>query len=788
MKAGLVFLCMSSAALAQQPTAAREHSAAQEDVELVRDRWGIPHVFAATDEGAMYGLGHACAEDRAFQMYFALRIMQGRLAELLGDRKSRDGRRTAVHNDRKMRTFGWWRHARVVARNLPPETRRLLHAFSAGVNDWLTEHRGDLPQPFGSLGVEPERWTPAACLVSWWHLAQFFAADGTRDLIAWRNELRPPPGERPPRVAPDDEAAIIQRSDVTEEWVARVEAFVATNGLRRAREAGQAGRKFSHAWVVGGGKTTSGSAVLVSDPQTPVTNPSLFYEFHVHGETFDARGIGVAGSPIILIGFNRDVAWGMTARGADQADLFRLRTDRRRPGQYELDGEWLEMQRRRETIRVRGGPGRGLEIRETVFGPVVSEFAFRRASEPEVALRRVPLADTRVETVQAAFAMMRADNVRAFAAALRGWRFPTANCLYGDRHGDIGYATIGAIPVRSPKSTSLGRAAHDGHGRRFDWRGYVPGELMPQVVNPARGFILSGNHRPIASFYAIPFGGATGVAGDTLRSWRLRELLQAKAMFTPEDVLKIHYDTTNAAKREIVRIGLHLRDTLGIRLEPDANRALGHLEPWFRLGAPSDLRQKGAALASQIQTGFRRNATRLTLTYGGGQSGLARFLKATQRRFARTPEALVDAYEWEYAERLLQNAWRAAQRRWGDEPDRWCGRARDEISTTRLGWFAGLDGFPSLDESGDMPMPDLYCVDGNTIHSQRAQSYTQWVPLHDVDQAKSICPIGQAERPGQRSRSSTYELWRRGELHPAPLSRSAVAKVRASSTLLRFGR
>ena len=114
--------------------------------------------------------------------------------------------------------------------------------------------------------------------------------------------------------------------------------------------------KFSHAWVIGGKKTTTGSSVLVSDPQTPVWNPSMLYEFHVKGATFNTRGAGVAGSPVILIGFNQRVAWGMTALGADQADIFILKTDPNRPDQYQVDGKWVGYDGSE-----RGHPGEGVQ-------------------------------------------------------------------------------------------------------------------------------------------------------------------------------------------------------------------------------------------------------------------------------------------------------------------------------------------------------------------------------------------------------------------------------------------
>jgi len=122
-------------------------------VELVRDRWGTPHVFARTDAGAMYGLGYATAEDRGFQMHYALRIIQGRLAEVVGDVKKTRRDETAVQSDRKMRTFGFYRAAREVVQNLDEETLGLLQAYCDGVNRRFEEAPGDRHPLAGRRGL-----------------------------------------------------------------------------------------------------------------------------------------------------------------------------------------------------------------------------------------------------------------------------------------------------------------------------------------------------------------------------------------------------------------------------------------------------------------------------------------------------------------------------------------------------------------------------------------------------------------------------------------------------------
>ncbi len=775
--AGGVAEVESEAAAVRRERAVPAVPSAYGKIEILRDEWGIPHVFSDTDEGAIFGLGYATAEERGFQMTYARRIMQGRLAETIGARPHGSRRETALDLDRKMRTFGWRNAAARVTAQLDRGTLALLQAYAEGVNASFTRQRAEdrLHSLFAELEMEVEPWEPADCLLSWWHVAQFFATDGTRDLIAWRNETRAVEGRRPPQPGAgwvDDATAVVQRGDVTDAWAEAVERFAASLGVAQEGEAtGVEGPKFSNAWVVGGAKAGTGAAVLVSDPQTPVRNPPLWMEFHVSGRTFNARGVGVPGNPGLMIGFNRRVAWGLTALGADQADLFRLETNPAEPNRYRWNGEWRPMALRTETIAVRGGRSETIAIRETHLGPVVSEFAFRVNGDPEVALKRVPLCETDRDTLQAAFAMMRAAGADEFMRALGGWRFPTANCVFGDAAGRIGFSVIGALPVRPATARGQGggaalRGLEDGD----DWRGYIPAELLPRVIDPGDGYLLSANHRPVGTFYPLGLGLSTGSMGDTIRSWRLRERLSAVERFTPETVLAVHFDTVNPARREIVRLGRHLRKHGG--LSEDAERALEVLGPWLDAGASSDLREAGAALATRISTFFRFANTPLATLYGGGESGLARFLKAARQRLEASPTAEFVEDERRFVDDALSAAWRV-------EPAR-DGRGRAAAGGGRrqpLMWFDSLDGYGSLGREGDLVTPVLDCVDGQTIHSQAAQSYTQWVPLHDPDAAQSICPIGHSDRPDSPYRTSTMELWGAARLHPAPLNRAAVERI-----------
>ncbi|UCG46807.1 MAG: penicillin acylase family protein [Phycisphaerales bacterium] len=773
-------------------------------IMLLRDSWGVPHVFSDTDAGAMYGLGYATAEDRAFQMYYNLRIIQGRLAELIGNvkigatRQNPHGRNSALRSDIKMRTIGYYRTARQVADNLDAETLRLLQAYSDGINNYVNSHPDKLLYLFEKLDLQPEPWTPAACIVSWWRLGLFFSGDGLRDMGPYYEitegrtrvlTFDPTDSVGPLRNRPvRDDASVIQRSDVPEEWARKVTDYAIEHNLVRKVRTTPTGRsprgpRFSHAWVVGGKKTTDGCAVLVSDPQTPVRNPSLFYEFHLSGETFNARGIGVAGSPIILIGFSKHVAWGMTALGADQADLFVLRTDPNHPGRYFFDGEWLDMNVRNEEIKVKDARSQTITVRQTHIGPVVTPLATQVRTGDEVALKSIPICETNRDTFQAALRMMRAKNVSQFLKATEAWRFPSANCVSGDRSGNTAFKTILALPIRSRHALLEGQAAHDGSDSNMDWQEILPSELLPQVVNPAQGWFVSANHRPIASFYPLPMGISTGSLGDTDRSWRLKETIRMKEIFRPEDVLEMHYDTVSPIKRDIVKLGYHLRDVIKYSLGDETLNALAYLEPWHANGAKSKMSVKGTEILNIMPLAFRRNFAAAAI-YGGGLSGLCNMLQTVDSRIAENPNAPLIEEEAEYINLILRAAWRYAKANYGDDPNKWQQQAGAKLLRTKLPYFSTLDGFGSLDEDQDLTVPSLDCIDGGTIQSQLAQSYTQYVPLSNADQSLALLPIGQSEHPDSPYRISGYQLWSKGKLRPAPLSwREARRFVKSQKAL-----
>jgi penicillin amidase len=425
-----------------------------------------------------------------------------------------------------------------------------------------------------------------------------------------------------------------------------------------------------------------------------------------------------------------------------------------------------------------------MKVRQTIIGPVVSQFVWQNPAGQEVALCRVPLAETDRDTIEGAVGMMRARSCNEFADALPGWRFPTANCVFGDDQGNIGYWSLGALPVRSTLTGSDGSHAQDGSTRKGMWRGMIPYDILPHCINPQRGYLVTANHRTIQSFYHVPFGNMTGSSGDTDRGLRIKERIaqhldQGKD-FTPQDVLDIHYDSVNVWKREIVRLGYKILDTDGEGLSANSKRALGHLQRWYKNGASTDLSVPGTELVNEMSVIFRGGVFGLVSQYGGGVSGLARFAKTVRARDAADPNGAVPDDERAFVDQVLDQAWRRTESKYGPDTTQWHAFAREALCHQTLGYMEGLDGFPSLDPQYDVRMPLLTTIDGATVLSQRAQSYTQFVPTHDPDQALTILPIGSSEDPRSVYRFSTFGDWSQGRLHPAPLSRGAVDKLAVS--------
>lgn len=746
-------------------------------VDIFRDEHGVPHIVADTDEGALYGLGYASAEDRLLQMTLSALAAQGRLAEFFGS--------DYFEHDQRFRIMGHWRHAQAIAESLDDEHRVLLSAYADGVNAWVAAHPDAISPMFEELGLAVPTWTPAHSLAIWYRVSDLFTNDPmnkAQGLLDFETEvaqvgLAQAIADATAAQNPgDSDAGVVQASDVPQSVQDAIAAYATKMGYGEQQQAphnyGHITPKFSHAWVVGGDRSTTGDAVLVSDPQVPVLSPNFLYEWAVVGDRVHARGSGVAGVPGLLIGYTPDIAWGLTAAGIDSRDLFRL--DMSGTSQYIVDDEVHDLAVETETILIAGGQSRTVEYRSSLWGPVVTGLIPQASGE--YAMKGLPFSADERDPFVAMVAMMRATNLDELRGAVREWTTPSANIVAAGPDGGIFFTVLGDIPLRSPASPLGGMIAQDGSSTQFDWVDVIPNEFKPWVEDPASGMVLSANHRPVGDWYPLPLGAGQGARGDTIRSRRLRELLVAlPEQVDPRAVLDdVQWDCVNPTRRDLVAVARHIDGAAPGRLSQAARNALNHLQAWSAAGGSMLTDQPGAFLADRIGVKFRilQTGPILNAQYGGGQNGMSMFLDDMIAQIAADPSYAPIDDAIAYVDTTLADAWTAATMA-NPDPDQWDAAYLDEAAQPTLEFLVGFDlTVPPTNTTVDVPT--LRCVDGNTIWSQKGETYTQFVDMSAIDSSETILAPGNPEGPQGDLWRSQLQGWADGSLKSTALTLEAI--------------
>ncbi len=609
----------------------------QSDVEVLRDRYGVPHIRAGSMHDLYFAQGFVTAQDRFWQMDLWRRIGAGRLSEYFG--------RATLSTDIYLRTMGFRPLADREYAEMDPETRAVFDAYAQGVNAYIS---GRSP---GALGLEYtllqlqgakvsiEPWVPQDS-ITWLKLmsqtlsanmsrelysidliqtmglartADFFgtyrysqmpvvvadselprdllraggagAAGGTGAAVSLGPWIGPGPAEGAVSLPPEVLGAI-RGFSVSSIRLPDLGAF----GLARGPGIG------SNNWVISGSRTESGKPILANDPHLEIQMPSIWYEADLScpavdaqpgknaGEPFHVRGFTFAGTPGVVIGHNDRIAWGMTDMSPDVQDLYIEKINPENPGQYEVNGKWMDMRIRQETIQVlhQEAPVRVL-VRETRHGPVITDTkgysGFRGfALNPAVAfpqnleLRVLSLRWTALQpnaTFRSLVLLDKARNFDEFRAALRYFDVPSQNFVYADVDGNIGYQAPGLIPIRSRGSGTL---PSPGWTDDYEWRGYIPFESLPFSYNPPKGYIVSANNAVTTPSYRYFLSDDYDLG---YRARRISEMIEgARGKISVADVEAMQADTLNLSARELIP---YLK---GLALEGNARTGRDLLLAW----------------------------------------------------------------------------------------------------------------------------------------------------------------------------------------------------------------
>lgn len=748
-----------------------------EPVEIVTDRYGVPHIYAHNEDDLYMAQGYVHAQHRLWQMEFNRRLSSGRLAEIFGE--------VALEADRFTRRLGMHRAATEGIKELSAHSRRILDAYARGVNAFISSHRNNLPVEFTLLRINPAPWQPTDTLQWSKTMAWNLCGNWETEVIRARLVARLGP-ERAARLETgyDPSHPLIIPPGAVYDGV-NLGMLEQYTELKQLSGFGLLGG--SNNWVVDGTMTTTGAPILCNDPHLGQAAPSIWFECHLVAGEIDVVGASFPGSPGVIIGHNRHVAWGVTNAVSDVEDLYIEKFNPVSPNQYEFMGKWEEAQVYREEIQVKGYTEPVIEeARVTRHGPILTSMnsstdmqGGKTPAELPLALRWTGLEHNDIVTAIEKMAL--ATNIDEFRQALRHWDVPAQNFVFADTHGDIGYVMAGAIPTRARGQALLPSPGWTGE---YEWTGLIPFEELPQVTNPPQHFIVTANNRVVDDNYPHYI---TNEWLNGYRAQRIRDLLTSKGKLSLSDMATIQSDQYSIPAEQIVPHILSMpphtllarqaqevlrtwnyvlsSDSAGAAIYTTFLRKLEHIIFATVLGDDEDL------LKGYLGTG----TTLLAISNGYSSRSkplIIRLLKEQDNSWFADSVVPNGPRSWEAA---LHYAFEAAleelREKLGDQPSAWqYGKVHKMTYAHVLGMVKPLN---KIFNRGPYPIGgDIDTVNMGAVSPTQPEtvitvpSFRQIANLADLAASLSIHAPGQSGQPASKHYDDFIKPWRNGEHHP----------------------
>lgn len=545
-------------------------------VEVVYDDLLVPHIFAENQEDAARVQGYVTAQHRLWQMDITARKASGRLSEVLGERTLRLDRMArrrgmvfAAEND----LIGWKKSQK---------TMDLLQAYTDGVNAWVRQlSPGEWPIEYKLLHYKPEPWTPlkvalvseamAETLCAWEDdlestntLAQLGRENFNYLFPEWNPKQQPiipdtgqwldlHPLLPPPFFADTASSLGFLDEDNPEEQFKYDGPIVGSNN-----------------WALSGSKTKSGKPILCNDPHLNLTLPSIWFQVQIHTPEANTYGVSLPGVPGIIIGFNDDIAWGVTNVSHDVSDWYKIHWANAERSKYTIDGEQKSVQFRYEEIGIQGKPAFHDTVRYTVFGPVAYDF------EPDnplrdCALRWIAHDVPQQSTFDVFLGLNTGKDYNAYKNALPGFDSPAQNFVFASRSGDIAITTQGKYPVRGLQQ---GRFVQEGDRWANAWHSFIPPDQVPSMKNPGRGFVFSANQNSTPPSYPYYYLGNF----DDWRGRRIYDRLEKMTGATVDSMKSMQMDNFSQRAYDALPVMLRLLDQS--QLDPEGKEIAEELARW----------------------------------------------------------------------------------------------------------------------------------------------------------------------------------------------------------------
>jgi penicillin amidase len=745
-------------------------------VEIIKDRWGIAHIFAQNQKDLFFAQGFNVASDRLFQLEIWRRQATGTLAEILG--------RRALKRDIGARLLKFRGDLKSELEFYHPQGEEIITSFVHGINAYIdmTRKRPELlPLEFQLLGLKPGHWTPEVVISR--HNGLFRNIGDEVSLARAVHLLGPEnleglldlhPGN--PSLIPADglDLALISGSILEPYREARAAVRFDPEDVVAAYFVDQPGWNLgSNNWAVSGRLTGNGRPLLASDPHRTIQVPSLRYWVHLVGPGWNVIGGGEPALPGVSIGHNDFGAWGLTIFAADQEDLYVYDTSQADPNRYSYGQDWEDMRLIREEIPVKDEQPYTATLKFTRHGPVIFEDSIKNKA---CALRAAWL-----ETGCAPYlSSLRLDQARTwpeFRSAAFANRTPSENIIWADRNGDIGWQATGLTPIRK---NWPGLLPVPGDGR-YEWSGFIPPEDLPSIINPASGFVATANQDNLPPGYPYQVGY---IWTDPFRYLRVSEVLSSGKKWTLEDMAALQQDFLSIPARLLVSLAKGLEPA-----DPTLRRALGLLRKWDFVLAPDSA---AAAVYVAWQRAVLKNLNALVFPEelrgslpGRSLMKAIRRLQAPDPNFGPDPQAARDRLLLD----SLGQAVASLRKIFGPDMARWRYgntrfhhvRLRHPLSQTVK------DDIRRLIDLGPLPRGGNGETVNNTsgVNNQASgATFRMIVDLSDWDRALGTNAPGQSGDPKNPHYSDLFVMWAEGRYFPVHFSRPKIQSAAEKTTIL----
>ncbi len=725
----------------------------EQPVKVLRDRWGVAHIYALNQHDLFFAQGFVAAQDRLFQMELWKRSGQGRLAEVLGP--------AALPRDINARLLSYRGDMKAEYQSYSPDTQSILEAFTEGVNAYIATRLAPggagLPLEFQLAGFKPEPWKPTDCL----NRMAAFSMTGNAFAELEHAQAVQAVGVDAASVLFDFDPAVKLDPAPGSDFSGLSEKLLHNLiGSDTRIEFPRHPAEGSNNWTVSGTLTRSGKPILANDPHRVIAEPSLRYMVHLVAPGWDVIGAGEPGLAGVALGHNQNIAWGFTIFGLDQQDLYLEDLNPADSSQYKTANGWESMQVRKETFGLGGGKTVEVDLKFTHHGPVLWEDGKRA-----LALHWVG-AEPGTAGYLGSLAIDRAQNWKEFEAAMPRWKVPSENIVYADRAGNIGEHSTGLAPLRKNWTGLLPVLGTSGN----EWSGFVPNDKLPHYFNPRQGFIATANHKMIPDNYPYQVGYSWAPHYRFLRITQVLQQAQSGNKLDVAAMQRLQSDVHSLPALQLIELlratTARQESTAAVRLllnwngDVDRDSAAAALyEVWLQIVTRETMK---LAIPPAAQSMIEDWSPHQVLT----------FLLGMPQDAALTRDSMLRNSLAEARDKMegLQ----------GSDPAKWSWGQMHHVRFRHP--LDQIPGAAALTDPTPVSRPgDEYTVNAtgypeNSFDQTSGASYREILDLNDWNNSVAVNVPGQSGQPGSPHYSDLSPLWSEGKYFPLVYSREAVEK------------